>query len=137
MKIVIDTNAIISALIKNSVSRKIILDDNFEFFTPDFTLLEIEKYKNEIIEKANISLEEFDILFSLIFENINITSKEEYEKYLDDAKNLIEDVEDIVFVALAIDLKADAIWSDDSHFLKQDKIKIFRTFEMVELAGFS
>ena len=38
MKIVIDTNRIIAALIKDGVSRKILFDKRFEFVTPDYSL---------------------------------------------------------------------------------------------------
>ena len=36
-------------------------------------------------------------------------------------------------IALAIALKSNGLWSDDSHFFKQDKIKVFRTSEMLKL----
>lgn len=51
MKIIIDANRIIASLIKRSTTREIILDKSFEFFTPDFTLSEIEKHRNELLKK--------------------------------------------------------------------------------------
>lgn len=132
MKIVIDTNAIISSLIRDGVSRKIIFNDFFDFITPEYTLIEINNHKSEIIKKINCSEAEFDILVSFIFENIQIISSQEYENYFEVAKDLISDIDDVVFISLALSSKADGIWSDDSHFFEQEQIKIFRTKEMVE-----
>ena len=58
MQIVIDTNMIIAALIKDSKAREIITSDKFEFVSPDFVLDEIYKYENYICEKAELSKEE-------------------------------------------------------------------------------
>ena len=78
MKLVIDTNSIISALIKNGISRRIIVSPAIKFIAPDHTLKEISKYKKMICKKAKITPNEFEILFNLIFEYITIIPKEEY-----------------------------------------------------------
>ena len=70
MKIVIDTNRIIASLIKNSYSKSIIYDNKFEFFTPQYATEEIYKYKNEILQKSEMTEEEFNSLFSVLFEKI-------------------------------------------------------------------
>ena len=66
MKIIIDTNKIISSLIRDGISRKILFDKNFEFFTPDYSISEIKEHKEEIIEKTHLNDGEFEILLSLI-----------------------------------------------------------------------
>jgi len=40
MKLVIDTSSIISALIKNGISRRIIASPLIQFITPDYSLKE-------------------------------------------------------------------------------------------------
>ncbi len=64
MKLVIDTSSIISALIKNGISRKIIFSPAIQFITPDHTLKEISKYKKLICKKAKIDSKEFTIFVS-------------------------------------------------------------------------
>ena len=86
-------------------------------------MVEIEKYKEEIIRKANIGEEEFQNLLLLIFKKIKISTKEEHENYIEGSKKLIDDMKDIPFMAVALSLNVDGIWSDDPHFDKQDKIK--------------
>jgi len=60
MKLVIDTNSIISALIKNGISRRIIVSPAIQFIAPDHTLKEISKYKKMICKKVKITSNEFD-----------------------------------------------------------------------------
>ncbi|HLC55414.1 MAG TPA: PIN domain-containing protein [Candidatus Nanoarchaeia archaeon] len=78
MNVVVDTNRIIAALIKNGISRRIIMDNKkFEFLIPDHSLIEVEKYREEIKQKAHISDQEFEVLLSLLLEKIEIIPKAE------------------------------------------------------------
>lgn len=130
MKLVIDTSSILSALIKNGISRRIIVSPAIQFITPDHSLKEISKYKKLICKKAKITSNEFDIIFNLLFEKITIIPKEEYEEFFDAAKTLIDDIDDVPFIALCLASKADGIWSDDAHFKTRKEITIYRTREL-------
>ncbi len=130
MKLVIDTNCIISALIKNGISRRIIFSAAIQFITPDYTLSEISKYKKLICNKAKIRSNEFDILFNLIFEKVSIIPKEEYKKFYESAEQLIDNIDDVPFIALCLASNADGIWSDDAHFKTRKEITIYRTREL-------
>ncbi len=133
MEFVIDTNRIIASLIKDGISRKILLNEKFNFITPDYTISEILKYKNEVINKAKITNKEFELLLSILFEKIRIIPKLEYKNSIKESINLIKDIKDIPFMALAISSKADGIWSDDTDFKTQNKIKIFTTKDMIQI----
>jgi predicted nucleic acid-binding protein len=98
MKLVIDTNIIISALIKNGISRRIIISPLINFIAPDYMLQEISKYEKLICKKAKLNHDEFRLLLNLIFENINIIPKEDYKDQLNHAKTLIDDINDIPFI---------------------------------------
>ena len=62
MDIVVDTNIIISALLKDSKIREIIVSSKDKLLVPEITFQEIEDHKNELIEKSELSEEEFNIL---------------------------------------------------------------------------
>ena len=130
MKLVIDTNNIIAALIKNGISRRIIVSPVIDLITPDHTLQEISKYEKLICEKAKVSSNEFKLLINLIFEQITIVPKEDYIKYIDKSKNLIDDINDVPFIALCLATKADGVWSDDKHFKSQKDFNVYRTKEL-------
>ncbi|MBI4154647.1 hypothetical protein HY498_01010 [Candidatus Woesearchaeota archaeon] len=132
MKIVVDTGRIIAALLRDSISRKILFNENFNFICPDHTISEIDGHKEEIIGKSDISENEFSILLAIIFEKIDVISKLSYEAFLNEAKNLINDLEDVPFLALCLAIKAEGIWTEDKHFEKQNRVKIFKTKDIIK-----
>ena len=62
MRIVIDSNRVIAALISDGTTRELIFNKEFEFFAPDYLNIEVEKYKEEIINKSGLENGEFDVL---------------------------------------------------------------------------
>lgn len=136
MKLIIDSNIIISALIKDSKTREIILKSGFEFLHPERALKNIDKYKEEIIEKSGLNLSEYEKLLESLIESILLIDSDKFLYKLDEAKKImINDIEDVPFVALALSVENDGIWSEDKHFEKQDKIRIWKTREIVDIIG--
>ena len=133
MKIVIDSNRIIAAIIKDSTTRQILLNKKFEFIAPSYVFSEITKYKDYITRKVNINSEEFDTLLSLIFENINIIKASEYDNFIKKLKNEVSDSKDIPYLAVAVFTEAKGIWTHDIHFKEQNKIEIFANMDMLKL----
>lgn len=134
MKLVIDTNIILSGLIKDSITRKILLSSEFEFFILDFYLTELNKYKSAILEKIENDEENLNKLIGLLQERIIIVPEKEYSKKIKKANQIIGEIDskDIPFVALALSLKVDGIWSYDKHFQRQKEIRIYSTSELIE-----
>lgn len=131
MKLVVDCNRIIAALIKDSTTREILCDTTFDFVAPEFILEEINKYKSEIYKKAGISDEELELVISILFENINIIPKEDYEHHLIELKKAISDVKDIPYLTCCIATKAQGIWTHDPHFKGQNRVKVFTNIELI------
>ena len=129
MKIVLDVNVILSALIRDSTIRKIILNSQFDLYFPEPSLHKIRKYKSYILEKSGLSEEEYDKIMATLFKYIQLVTTEEIEKNWDEAKKIMEhiDKEDVVFIATALSIENSVIWSDDRHFEKQDRVKIFKS----------
>ncbi len=133
MRIVVDTNRVIAALIKDSTSRKIILSKNVEFITINVMKKEVAKYKEEIMRRANLSMDEFDYLLGKIMSKMTIISDSSVNLYMQKAKGIMDaiDPDDTQFIAAA--LAADAyIWTDDKHFEKQHTVRIIKTRELLK-----
>lgn len=135
MKIVIDTNRIIAALSKESTTRDILLDDFFEFITPDHTISEIAEHRDEIKKKAELTDREFDILLTLLLEKIIIIPESEFKQFLDECKNDISDKDDISHLACCLATNSEGIWAHDPHFKEQDKVKVFTNIDMLRMCG--
>ncbi len=135
MKIVIDSNRVIAAMIKEGTTREILLDKNFEFFAPEYIKGEIEKYKEEIMQKASLEQEEFEILLSLVFEYITIIPQSESHKFVEELKDEISDLKDVAYLAVCLSMRADGIWTHDPHFQEQKKCRVYTNVDMLRLSG--
>jgi predicted nucleic acid-binding protein len=135
MKVVIDSNRVIAALIKDSTTRKILFDNNFEFIAPDSITIEVDKYKDAIMEKAGISVEEFGVLLSLIFEHITIVPQNIYIDLVEEFKNDIKDPNDVSYIAVCISTNAEGVWTHDPHFKEQKKVKVFTNIDLLKISN--
>ena len=133
MFIVLDSNILISAIIKNSVTRGIILSSNNKFLLPEYSFIEIKKHEEEILYKSKISKQEFILLMKKLMTYIKIVRTEEIIRYREKAKEIIGkiDEDDILFIACALAFKC-PIWNDDKHFKLQNTIKVYNTKELIE-----
>ncbi len=133
MKLVVNTNRIIAALIKDSTSRKIIFSINAELMTIDLSERELAKYKKEILEKAGISEEIFENILNKLKEKLIIIDDSLILTKMDKAKEIMDKIDpnDSQFIAAALATNSD-IWSDDNHFQKQEKVKIWKTEELLK-----
>jgi predicted nucleic acid-binding protein len=131
MKIVVDTNIFISALIKDSLTREIIINSENIFLFPEYEFQEIYKYKEYIIKKTGYSETEFIKMISFLLKNMRIVTYEEICNYYSEAFEIINKIDsnDIIFIATALAFEA-IIWSDDMHFKMQNQIKTFTTEEI-------
>ncbi len=131
MKVLVDTNRIIAALIRKGTTRDILFDENFEFVTPDFTITEIKEHEDELRKKTKLTKEEFDVLLALIFEHIRIIPYEKYKMFIEKYKSEISDQDDVPHLAASIATKAEGIWAHDPHFLEQHKMKVFTNIDLL------
>ncbi|MBS3085844.1 PIN domain-containing protein [Candidatus Pacearchaeota archaeon] len=132
MNIVVDTNSFISALCKDSTSRRLIINSQQNFLFPEFEFDEIEKHKLEILEKSGLSKEEFEILLGNLLKYVKVIKTKEVINYREQAFDIIgkTDEDDVLFIATALAYDA-TIWSDDKHFQQQKKVKILTTKDMM------
>ena len=134
MIFIVDVNVILSALIKNGKSRELLIDSPFTLYSPDSLISSIRKYEDFTLQKSGLSKEDFDTLLSLILENIVIVEKDQYQEQIPEAQKIMEkiDAEDVPYIALAISISNNGIWSDDAHFDKQNKVEVWKTIDIIE-----
>jgi predicted nucleic acid-binding protein len=136
MEIVVDTNIMISALLKDNLTRRILLLSPFDMYTLACAHDEIQKHKEELIHKSKLNNEQFDYLIQLLFSKMNFVPAEDIEPFKDSAITIMRDIDpdDSPFLALAMMLNA-PIWSNDSHFKRQKAAPVFTTKEILPLLG--
>ena len=138
MRIVLDSNIFFSALIKDSILRKIILEYNDYFLFPSFIFQEIKEHKEELIEKTGLEKAEFRTLIKLILKKIKIVPTEVLNEFKDEALEIVKDIDkdDVIFIACALAYENSLIWSEDKKLKKQNKVEVYNTKEIMELIDF-
>ena len=133
MKLIIDTNILISSLLKDSTVREILLNESINFYLPEIVLSEVNKYLPYIIQKSELNEKEIKKLLNTLLENLILVPIDEYEKKMDEGMKIIGkiDEKDTQFIALALSIENDGIWSNDKHFEKQEKIRVFKTMDIL------
>lgn len=137
MKLILDTNVFFSGIMKDSITRKILLYPDYEFYIPDFFLIELKKYEEYLINKTWLEKLKFKQLLKDILENIYLVPINEYSDKLIKAKEIIGNIDkkDIPFIAVALSFKNNGIRTDDKHFKEQFEIKIYSTKELIVELG--
>lgn len=133
MRLIIDTNRIISALLTDGTSREIITSETFQFYTLDYVLEEIHKYESYIRKKAKMTKTDIDLLFDLVMEQITIVSDNHIKKHMDEAIEIMKeiDINDSPILACALSLPNEGIWTEDKDFDKQNKITIWKNKDII------
>ncbi|MBS3138956.1 PIN domain-containing protein [Candidatus Woesearchaeota archaeon] len=135
MRIVLDSNILFAALIKDSMVRKIILQYDGKFLFPSFIFDELEKHKTELLTKSGLQREEFDHLLKKILGKVEVVPPGILGLYKERAFEIMKDIDldDVLFIACALHYKGCAIWSDDKDMKKQTEIKVLTTREIVNI----
>ncbi len=135
MNIIIDSNPLFSALIKDSSTRRIILEYDDFFLFPSFIFEEMQKHKAELLKKSRMSEEDFNKLLQLILKKVVIVPNEVLFPYKKEAFEIVKDIDpdDVVFVACALAYPNSIIWSNDRRLKEKTKISVLNTKEIIKL----
>jgi predicted nucleic acid-binding protein len=135
VKLVVDTSILFAALLRRSTVRKLLLNPLFEFYVPEFCIEEMEKHVEEIVDRSGLSVENLYLLLGVLLASIQVVPAEKILEKYKEAERIIGkiDKDDVPFIALALSFPNDGIWSEDKHFLEQNKVKIWRTRDLLKL----
>lgn len=132
MKLVIDANVVISALIADSKTRELIVTLEPDLLTPTFVHEEIENYEALIVKKSGMESDRVTQFMDLLFQYIEVVPADDFYQAIERAKKAIGDTDpdDVLYLACAITNDA-AIWSDDSDFDDQDLAETYSTTDVI------
>ena len=135
MNIIIDSNPLFSALIKDSSTRRIILEYDDFFLFPSFIFEEMQKHKAELLKKSRMPEEDFNKLLQLILKKVVIVPNEVLVPYKKEAFEIVKDIDpdDVIFVACALAYPNSIIWSNDRRLKEQEKVSVLNTKEIIKL----
>jgi len=138
MNIVVDTNILISALIKDSVTRKIIVECSENLHAPRYIFDEVDHHLPSIRQKAGLSEETCESILAILARYIALVPNKMVTENISEAKRIMGHIDetDCVFLAAALAINA-AVLSDDADFQRQNSVSVFTTADMIERTGIS
>ncbi|HLD04497.1 MAG TPA: PIN domain-containing protein [Candidatus Nanoarchaeia archaeon] len=133
---ILDSNILIAALIRDSIVRRIIIQSKLRLFYPEMSLEEIQKHKEYILRKSRCSSESFNIVLETLLKYIEIVPLGIIKPSMGEAERIIGKIDpgDIVFIAAALTFQC-PIWTDDKDFDQQKTIKTIKTKDMLRYLG--
>lgn len=133
MKLVVDANVILSALIADSITRERIVTLEPDLLTPAVIHDEIEAHEDLIVEKSGLDENRVHQFIDLLFGYIDVVPVREFSHRIDDAEDAIADIDrdDVLYLACALGCDA-GIWSDDSDFSEQNLVPVYTTGDVID-----
>lgn len=136
MLVVVDCNRVLSALLTKGKTFDVFKLNSFlkkfEFIAQEYLFNEIGRNLGEIVLRSKLSKEEISEVFEFVKEEITFVSFKDFNKFIEKAEKLAPHDKDLQYFALAISSNS-GIWSDEKAFLRQNKVKIFLTNELLSL----
>lgn len=102
---------------------------------PRMVIAEIEKHIHEISIRNALSVEKNRRVLRLLASHIRLYPLNAYKRFLPEAHAIIgeRDPTDVPYLALAMAVDADGIWSHDADFAAQSRFKVWSTTQLMEL----
>ena len=134
MQIIADANPLISILIKPDRPILLLFLEELELVAPELLFEEIRDNKDMIIEKSKLTEKEVEDFIDVLKDRIKVVPEELFLNYREKAEDICPHKKDITYFALALFLKCH-IWSNEKRLKEQDYVKIYTTYELIELFG--
>jgi predicted nucleic acid-binding protein len=134
MRLVVDTNVLLSALLTGSVTRSIILFGKHKLYYPKEAIPELEACEKAMVSKGRISAQGLKFIKAELFKRIELVPAGGFPEDAEAAEKVMSriDKSDAIFLALALSIPDCAIWSNDKHLHMQKKVPAIRTEQLLK-----
>ena len=128
-----DANIVIAAFLRDSTVRRIVTLSVLELLAPEFLRAELDDHMPQLRRRAGLSEAAASEVMERLQKYIDFLPTEAVLPHWDAAANALGgvDPEDVSYVATALSVSCDGIWSDDPHPKGQDLVPCWTTKELV------
>ncbi|MBW2983040.1 PIN domain-containing protein [Candidatus Woesearchaeota archaeon] len=132
-----DTNILISALLKEGVTREILRKLKKDIIFTTYIVKECEVYLPLIARKTGLAMDHVAESLEAVVQAATLLPDEALAPHRDAAHEALDHIDPYDAPILAAALAADAdIWSDDKHFKQQRLVTVYTTTELLHVVGF-
>ena len=132
-----DANILIAAFLRDSTVRRIITLSFLDLFVPEFLWEEMDKHLPELRRRAGLSASAARDLLDRLREYVTEIPAPALLHSWDRARDAMASVDsrDADYVAAALAIPCDGLWSDDPHLKRQGLVPCWNTSELVAALG--
>ncbi|MFA4888977.1 MAG: PIN domain-containing protein [Candidatus Omnitrophota bacterium] len=134
MRLVIDANILLAALLKNAATRELLFEETIELFAPEQLSTEVNRLlKNpKIRRRIPLNNKKLSELSAVIFARIIFVPEQTFLFFIKRSLSLVTHIEDAPYIGLCLALKI-PLWSNDTDLKLQSKVKVYTTQELINL----
>ncbi len=135
--IIIDTNVLLSFLLTDGITRRIIAGNSDVFISPVHCFEELWGHRDRWNKNKLQDSELIEIVNDVKRLFVMPVPREVYNPYLSEAEKLTDDKDDAPIIALALSVDNEGIWTHNTKHFRQEifgeRIRVLSTKDVIEL----
>ena len=135
--IIVDTNVLLSFLLTDGITRRIIKENPDVFMSPEHCFEELWEHRERWNRNKLKDSELLEIMEDIKRLFVMPVSQEVYNSYISEAAELTDDKDDSPVIALALAADNEGIWTYNiKHFRQEifgERIRVLSTGDVIEL----
>ncbi len=129
-----DANIVIAAFLRDSTIRRLLTLSVLELMAPEFLRMELAEHLPELRRRAGLSEAAARDVLERLEKYIDVIPTEASLNAWDRAIGAVGSIDpgDVAYVATALAVSCDGIWSDDPHLKRQNAVGCGTTRELLD-----
>ncbi len=132
MDVVVDTNVLVSAMLRNGLNRRLVFSNQLTLFSPLYFLAEFSERQDEYLVKAERDRSVFQALLHRICARVTIVPASELNTFRAEALAVCPHHKDWPFFAVALMTNC-GIWTHESRLKDQNSVPVYSTADLADL----
>lgn len=134
MRLVVDTNVLFAAALRDALTRRLVLQGQHRLYVPPATLEEMDRHWPELVERAGTPEDLGRAVVRRLLARLTLVPAEALRATLPAARAAVADIDpdDAPFVAAALAVGCD-LWSNDKPLRRQRVVRVWSTGELAAL----
>ena len=135
MELVIDANILLASLVKDAITRELMLDPRLTLVAPEHLLSETSnllKKSSSLRKRIGLPHQELQLLFEVLTQEIQTKPHAEYKLRMKEAITIAPHKEDAPYMAVALALNM-PIWSNDKGMHAQTRVRVYTTRRVLKI----
>ncbi len=137
MELIVDANILLAALLKEALTRELLLDSRLKLYAPEYLIsetLHLLKRNTKLQKRIGLPQKAIEEIFYMLTQEIETYPRKVYATFLTEAGKIAPHKQDTPYLALALALHI-PVWSNDQGMHAQNKIKVYTTKALLLILG--